>query len=100
MELRIFNLSNYNFCVKVLYHVPSVRRLVLEALSEDHCEEFLALQRTFALMQETKCSWIDPLEFVKLFRKKMPTASTQQVHIEIIFFLPIFLSTFLLKVNI
>jgi len=63
----------------VLYYVPSIRRLILGANVSNPCEEFAALERTFALMKSTKCSWIEPLEFVKLFRAKMPTASTQQV---------------------
>ena len=73
----------YNAVVQVLYHVPAFRRLILQNdvdfTPEEPRDEFKALQSTFALMKETKCSWIDPQEFVRLFRSRMPTTSTQQV---------------------
>ena len=64
----------------VLYHIPSFRRTIFNTEVCEDSEEFNALKRTFALMKETSCSWIDPKEFVKLFRAKMPdSSSTQQV---------------------
>ena len=51
----------------------------MEADVKSAPEEFVALQQTFALMSQTKCSWIETFDFVKLFRSKMPTSSTQQV---------------------